>query len=291
MVAGNDVAAMVTKWNAEYKKAIGGAAFRTHWGAHNIMVEDNRFVYYGAPGVVDGQDSWGRCIWAAIKAGQHVVFRNNTIIGVSLGGNVKVPAIGICGNNESSELIFIGNSVASSWANVMLGDNYGYAAAYPRFVANDFVRLGSESDYYTIRSDASYYESTGIFVDNVMKDGASLKKMDIKLSSKKLRDVRFMKGYDIIVEMDGKRVSDATVRVADNTGTIVADGVTSEDGVFPVDLLEYGVTNASIPSMGKMVAPNTYAAYPYTVSVTYISGKAQRTIAKDAETVVLLILQ
>ena len=281
LVKNNDVEAIVTAWNDEYNKPIGGACYRTTWGANNIVVENNRFVYHGAPKAIRGKNSWGRTIWVAIKEGQSIVFRNNVIIGVSEGGSSKVPAIGVTGNNRSPGLVFVDNQVASSWANVMLADYYGDAAGYPQFINNDFIRLKDYKDYYTIRSDAKYKISTGVFVGNRYKDGASIDSTDLELHGKSLKDVLFMKAYTIQVKDGEKPVPEARVVLKDKTGANVAEGTSDEAGRYEVHLLDHRITNrpGSAPK-GVYMKPIEEAA-PYSVTVESDQGKGSGTIGKE----------
>ncbi|OIQ49164.1 hypothetical protein BerOc1_01088 [Pseudodesulfovibrio hydrargyri] len=280
IIRNNDVEAMVTAWNDEYNQPIGGACYRTTWGADKILVENNRFVYYGAPDSVRGKDSWGRTIWVAIEKGQSIVFKNNVITGVSEGGGSKVPAIGVTGHNKSSGLVFINNKVASSWANVMLADYYGEAGGYPRFIDNDFIRLKDYKDYYTIRSDANYRISTGVFMDNRYEDGASMDSTRLELSGKGVKDVLFMRPCAIQVRNGENSVPGARVVLKDKTGATVAEGATDEAGRFEARLLDHRITNRPDQAPEGIYMKTIDEAAPYTVTVESDKGAANATIDK-----------
>jgi hypothetical protein len=283
IVKDNDVEAMVTAWNDEYNKPIGGACYRTTWGADNILVEGNRFVYHGAPKAIRGQDSWGRTIWIALKEGQTTIFRNNIITGVSEGGGAKVPAIGVTGNNMSSGLVFVNNKVSSSWANVLLADYYGEGDGYPQFIDNDFIRLKDYDNYYTIRSDANYRASTGVFMGNRYTDGASMDSTHLELNGKGRKDVLFMKACTILVKNGEAPVADARVVLTDKTGATVVEGKSDENGRCEVRLLDHRITNqpASGPE-GIYLKPIDEAA-PYTVTVESPQGSGKAAIDKGAD--------
>jgi hypothetical protein len=282
IIRNNDVEAMVTEWDDEYNKPIGGACYRTTWGADQVLVENNRFVYYGASDRVRGKDSWGRTVWVAIEKGQTLTFKNNVIIGVSEDGITKVPAIGVTGHNKSSGLVFINNKIASSWANVLIGDYYGNAGGYPRFIDNEFTRLKDYEGYYTIRSDAPYVISTGVFAGNRYKDGASMESTRMELNGDALKDVLFMKNCEIRVTDGGAPVAEARVVLKDNAGTTVAEGLSDEDGRFETRLLDHRITNRPEQAPeGIFMRPIDEAA-PYAVTVESANGTGSASIEKDA---------
>jgi hypothetical protein len=282
IIRNNDVEAVVTEWNDEYNKPIGGACYRSTWGADNILVENNRFVYYGAPKAIRGKDSWGRTIWVGINKDQSTIFVNNIITGVSEGG-AKVPAIGVTGHNKSSGLVFINNKVASSWANVMIGDYYGNAEGYPQFIGNQFIRLKDYKDYYTIRSDANYMVSTGVFVGNRYEDGASIKSTHLELNGKAFKDVLFMKACTVQVNSGSDPVAEARVVLKDKTGATVAEGKSDENGRFEARLLDHRITNRPDQVPEGIYMKTIEEAAPYTVTVESGQGSATATIDKGAK--------
>ncbi|QGY39163.1 hypothetical protein GM415_03170 [Pseudodesulfovibrio cashew] len=282
IVRSNDVEVMTTRLSSEYKGTSAAAAYRTHWGADNILIENNRFVCLGAVRSVEGRDSWGRAVWAAIDEGQKMLFKDNVITGVSADGNAKVPAVAVCGNNKSSGLRFEHNTMSSSWANVLLADSYGSSEGYPEFSGNEFIRLKEFPGYRTIRSDAKYFVATGVFTDNVMKDGASRESINMQLDGGKLRDVRFMTTHIVHAVSNGAPLAHASVTIKNLSGEIAATGETNDDGTFKAALLDYGVTNAKHAPLGKMLGQGRYTASPYGITVMSGGMQGEGSFAQDS---------
>ena len=97
-------------------------------------------------------------------------FHDNLIVAQ---GPEKADAGAICVVclNESPHLIFKGNTVVSTWGNVLLADSYGHADGYAKFVNNTFRRLSSFSDYHTVRQEYGGIPATGVFVGNRYEEG------------------------------------------------------------------------------------------------------------------------
>ncbi len=284
-VFGNKVEVQNTRLGTEYG-ASGAACFRTTWGTTNVEVFDNHFTVHAQADLLGpGQDSWGRGIWAAIKKGQKMVFRNNTIVALNNDGRGKAAGIAVVGFNESPDLVFQENLVVSNWGNVLLGDDYGDAQGYPQFVRNVFQRQDQHPDYRTIISDYRGYGSTGLFVENAFENGASPELVELMFDSGKTKDVRFGWQVALHVTSVGAPVPGASVRVTDNAGREVFRGQTAADGTLSANLPAYALTNAKSHPQADRITPaylgshgNRIDLNPFTIEVSAGGARWQETL-------------
>jgi len=233
IVSRNTVDVQCTELSAEYGKTpIGAAAFRTTWGADNVKVVNNTFTVRGKKGLVDGHDSWGRSVWVAIKKGQSLVFENNMIRAVSPDPSVKVAGIAVTGNNESGGLIFSHNDVESTWATVLLADDYGVAGGYPLFIRNTFRKVGNNSDFRWFRDDYKDWTSTAFFIDNVL-EGVDIGSCGLTWTSKDVKEVYFGKEITFDVkDKSGKSLSGIPVKINQKSSQEEISGVTNNSGLI-----------------------------------------------------------
>jgi hypothetical protein len=125
--------------------------------------------------------------------------------------------------NQSPNLIFRGNTVASTWANVLLSDEYGHADGYPKFVGNTFLREGDFADYCTILQQYPRRPATGVFLDNKYEQGAG--ETQIKLEEG--GHVLFQVPVTVrVTDGAGHPLSDAEVTIFDAKGNTVCDAQT-----------------------------------------------------------------
>jgi len=176
----NLVEVKCTRSGAEYGYT-GSACFRTTWGTDNLAVHDNTFIAHAD--VYGGKVAKARAVWVGLPkftpkgaAGPvedaRAVFRDNYVAALGRKG-AKAGGLCVVCMNESPNLIFTGNTVVSTWGNVLLGDGYGHAGGYAKFVGNTFRRVGTSRDYYTVRHEYAGRPGTGVFLGNVYEDGAS----------------------------------------------------------------------------------------------------------------------
>jgi hypothetical protein len=225
LVAGNHVEVKCTRSGTEYGYT-GSACFRTTWGADNLRVESNTFIAHAD--VYDGKVAKTRCVWVGLphftpKGETEAIrdargrFERNTIKTLGRRG-AKAGGICVVCNNESPNLIFKNNTVDSTWANVLLGDEYGHADGYPKFVGNRFFRIGEDPAYRTVFQQRGRIPATGVFLDNTSEDGAS--RASVELGEK--GEVIFQSLVWIsVVDGEGKSVADARVVVSDSSGKAV----------------------------------------------------------------------
>ncbi|HUU93694.1 MAG TPA: hypothetical protein VM238_21080 [Phycisphaerae bacterium] len=222
LVRGNDVAVKCTRSGAEYGYT-GSACFRTTWGADNLNLTGNIFRAYAD--VYDGKVAKARAVWVGLphftpKDGKKEIrdafgaFAGNTIQAIGRNG-AKAGAICVVCNNESPNLIFGNNKVTSTWANVLLGDEYGHAGGYPKFVDNTFRRAGNDPNYRTILQQRTGIPGTGVFFANSYEDGASPQNIELKEKGEvAFQTVLYLK----VKDADGKPLGDARVVVTDAEG-------------------------------------------------------------------------
>ncbi|MGB2821354.1 MAG: fibronectin type III domain-containing protein [Phycisphaerae bacterium] len=175
----NLVEVKCTRSGTEYGYT-GSACFRTTWGADNLDVHDNTFIAHAD--VYGGKVAKARAVWVGLPkftpkgakeeiADARGIFRGNYIAALGRKG-AKAGGICVVCLNESPNLIFLDNTVVSTWGNVLLGDEYGHSGGYPKFVGNTFRRAGKQKDYCTIRHEYSGRPGTGVFLANQYEDGA-----------------------------------------------------------------------------------------------------------------------
>lgn len=255
-VTGNRVEVECTLFSQEYgKTAIGAAGYRTTWGANNVLVENNTFIVRGAKGSVNGQDAWGRGVWVALNKGDSARFANNTIKALSPDPSVKVAGIAITGYNASSGLVFEKNDVESTWATVMLADDYGDSKNYPAFIGNTFRKAGANPDFKWLRDDEKNEISTGLFVDNTLQ-GVGQDAYALAWDSAKAKEIYFGRLVAFTVKAaSGQPAANATVTVTNAAGEEVASARTGQDGrtVLPLPTRAVGNRDAGGAPLGKRV--------------------------------------
>jgi len=128
------------------------------------------------------------------------------------------------------------NDVHSTWANVLLGDEYGHAGGYPKFIGNTFRREGDDPAYRTIFQERGRIPATGVFMDNKYEDGASPENIELKemgrIVMQRFVTVRVVDGEGkplgdarvVVSDAGGKPVHLDTTPAAETLATIVADG-------------------------------------------------------------------
>jgi hypothetical protein len=120
--------------------------------------------------------SWGRGLWlGGIAAGNTATIRNNYVEALSSDGVSYCAGIAVVSPGDNAGLLVTENTVVANHSMVVLGDVYGNAGQYPRFVANRFVRRDRHSAYRTIADRLyGYWDVRAIFLDNVYENGAEL---------------------------------------------------------------------------------------------------------------------
>ena len=224
-VNGNTVRVKCTRSGMEYGYT-GSACFRTTWGADNLDVYANTFVAYAD--VYDGKVAKARCVWVGLPhftpkgAKQEIrdargIFARNYIRAIGRNG-AKAGAICVVCLNESPNLLFRENVVETTWANVLLGDEYGHAGGYAKFVDNTFRREGTDLNYRTILQQRGRIPATGVFMDNRYEDGASADSVELKEKG----EVVFQRLLRLMVkDADGKPLGDARIVVTGSGGNHV----------------------------------------------------------------------
>ncbi|MFO8012779.1 MAG: hypothetical protein R6X20_05670 [Phycisphaerae bacterium] len=311
LVAGNHVEVKCTRSGTEYGYT-GSACFRTTWGADNLRVKSNTFIAHAD--VYDGKVAKARCIWVGLPhftpkgATEEIrdargLFWGNIIQAFGENG-AKAGAICVVCLNESPNLIFWQNTVLSTWANVLLGDEYGHAGGYPKFVDNTFCRAGEDPAYRTIFQQRGRIPATGVFLDNTYEDGAS--RASVELGEK--GEVVFQSLVWIsVVDRDGKPVAGARVVVSgangrpvqqDTTPAKKGDAMLVADGdrltvVQPLNREHRGYCEDLSAGPGYVAVVLTreivthdsrQAAGPYTVTATKDGYKAASKTVDVAET-------
>jgi hypothetical protein len=221
----NYVEVKCTRSGQEYGYT-GSACFRTTWGADYLDVHDNTFI--GHADVYDGKVAKTRVLWVGLPhftpkdATQPITdargtFHDNQIIARGPGG-AKAGGICVVCLNQSPNLIFRGNTVTSTWANVLLSDEYGHADGYPKFVENTFLREGDFDNYCTILQQYARRPATGVFLDNKYEQGADAARLELQEGGRML----FQAPIAVLVsDAAGQAVSDATVTIRDAEGNTV----------------------------------------------------------------------
>ena len=226
----NVVEVKCTRSGTEYGYT-GSACFRTTWGADNLLVHDNTFI--GHADVYGGKVAKTRVVWVGLPtftpkgAGKAIadargVFRDNYIAALGRKG-AKAGGICVVCLNESPNLIFTGNTVVSTWGNVLLGDEYGHSGGWPKFAGNTFRRAGKQDDYFTIRHEYAGRPGTGVFLDNDYEDGAARDSVRLQKGG----DIAFQRTVAIAVkDQAGNPVGGARVVVTDDAGKTLLDAIT-----------------------------------------------------------------
>ncbi len=182
--------------------------FRSHRGANNLNFHHNTisvttnsafsgsYSPTGEPVLVNGK---GRGLMIGSNPGLSATYANNTVTVLDADGTGDAFGL-VCtaGDNEGVEqynMHFIGNTVTSNIANVVLGDSYGACEGYPLFKNNTFIKADNYPAYNTIASKLDgWYMGTGLFVDNVFQSGASRDSIDIQPGGASMQSVYF--GHD-----------------------------------------------------------------------------------------------
>jgi hypothetical protein len=233
VVDANIVEVKCTRSGTEYGYT-GSACFRTTWGADNITVGSNTFTAHAD--VYDGKVAKARCVWVGLphftpKGATEEIrdargfFLGNVIKAIGRNG-AKAGAICVVCLNESPNLVFANNTVESTWANVLLGDEYGHAGGYPKFVNNEFYRSGEDPAYRTIYQQRGRIPATGVFLDTTYEDGASRDSVELGEAG----EVVFQRVFTIsVVDGEGKPVPGARVVVSDSGGNAVHEETTRSE--------------------------------------------------------------
>ena len=226
----NLVEVKCTRSGAEYGYT-GSACFRTTWGADNLHVHDNTFI--GHADVCAGKVAKTRVIWVGLPkftpkgaAGPigdaRGLFANNYVAALGRKG-AKAGGICVVCLNDSPNLIFHGNTVVSTWGNVLLGDSYGHAGGYPKFVSNIFRRAGKHKDYWTVRHEYAGRPATGVFLANECEQGADANSIRLQAGG----EVVTQQMVEIAVKgAKGAPVGGARVVIRDKAGRVVFQDVT-----------------------------------------------------------------
>lgn len=235
-----------TKGSTEYGNT-GSACYRMTWGseADDIEVYDNvfivharknAFVYKGKP-----EESHGRAVWIGLPKGKRdestftkprTILHHNTIIATNAGDGAKAGGICVVCLNESPNLVFEDNRVESNWANVLLGDGYGHAGGYAKFIRNTFVKVGNVEGYATVRDGYRDGLATAEFVDNRYEGGASLDciQWSVTRTGDKVKEIRVSHALALTVRDARGPVAGAAVAIADKDGKAVFEGKTDAAG-------------------------------------------------------------
>jgi hypothetical protein len=159
----------------------GAAGLRITWGGDEIVASCNYIVVKaGNPhpelAGFDNGRSWGRGLWlGGIAAGHTATIRNNYVEALSSDGVSYSAGIAVVSPGDNAGLLVTQNTVVANHSMVVLGDVYGNAGQYPRFVANRFVRRDQHAAYRTIADRLyGYWDVRAIFLDNVYENGAEL---------------------------------------------------------------------------------------------------------------------
>lgn len=244
VVEGNETETLCTRTSSEYgNKPIGAIGFRTTWGADKIIVRGNTFLVWGAKGSVNGYDAWGRAMMIALQRGNVMVVEKNTVKALSADPSVKVAGLAVTGGNESPGLVFKGNDVESTWAAVLLGDDYGGAGAHPGFYGNTFRKAGGNPDFKWVRDDYPDYPSTGFFAGNTLK-GVSPQDFELIWKSAQPKELLFGEAYDFeTTDQAGRPIPGRTVAVTGADGKELASGVSGQDGKLTLHVPSQAVGN------------------------------------------------
>ena len=260
----------------------GSACFRTTWGGDNLDVHDNTFIAHAD--VYGGKAAKTRAVWvglpkftpkgaAAPIADARGIFRSNYIAALGRKG-AKAGGICVVCLNDSPNLIFLQNTVVSTWGNVLLGDGYGHAGGYAKFVGNTFRRVGKQTDYHTIRHEHASQPGTGVFLGNTYEDGATAE------------SVRLQKGGRIVIQdvleiqirdTRGKPVAGARATVRDRSGTVLFTGVSAGRRT------EGMLACAAEPGLSVRTPPRP-AARGYVASVLWDAGVLRTVVTREVLT-------
>jgi hypothetical protein len=214
-------------------------------------------------------------------------FGYNTIRAIGRNG-AKAGAICVVCLNESPNLIFYGNDVESTWANVLLGDEYGHAGGYPKFVGNAFGRMGEDPAYHTIFQQRGRIPATGVFLGNMYQDGASRASVELGETGEVVfQSLVWISVVDrhgkpvaaarvVVCGPDGKAVQQATMATEGAKDTLIADG-DRLTVVRPLERNHRGYVNDVSLESGEVAVVASYEivthdgrkpAGPYTVTAT-----------------------
>ena len=229
---------MCTRKSNEYGWT-GSGGLRTTWGGDYLDVYGNTFIGYSKARERGGLGSVGHCrlLWVGLpeftpKGAKEPIkdargiFHNNTFIARGLDDDAKACGIGVVCHNQSPNLIFLNNTVISTWGDVLLSDDYGNSEGYPKFIGNTFKREGKDPSFHTIRSDYGGRPATAVFMNNRFEDGA--KQDDVK--SEKGMSLVFQSMLTVVVkDAAGNPVPGAEVTLTDKDGKEVFKGAAALD--------------------------------------------------------------
>ncbi len=167
--------------------------------------------------------------------------------------------------------LFTDNTVISNICNVMLAEDYG-SGHNAKFVGNTFTKIGSRSDYRTIRGGYWYWDTLGHeFFDSIFTGGASYSSYAFIGTGTH----EFYVGWTLTVDTK----LGATVTINDSTGTEVYSGVADANGICQAQLYQYRQRDTS----------QTYYT-AHTVYVSEGSNNDSTTVTMDAKKTVYLPL-
>ena len=174
--------------------------FRTTWGGNNINFHDNEIHIatdssysgtYSPNGRPVKVNAKGRGLFVGIRKGETSIFKNNTITVLDKDGTGKAYGMA-CTYSFSDGLFFIGNTVTSNIANMVLSDDYGQCLGFPLVQGNTFIKQDNYPAYTTISNKLNgYQDTTGRIVDNTYQNGAAVDSIDFHPSGEGMVSVYF----------------------------------------------------------------------------------------------------
>lgn len=251
---GNYVEVQNTRASREYGSA-GAVGIRYQTGGE-VEARDNTIIlradadYQGS-----GFNSWGRAIWASITSPDgKALFENNLVVALARDGKGKAAGLAVVASNVSPNLVFRGNTVVSTWADVLLADSYGHAGGFARFEDNTFMRAVHAPEFVTIRSQYSGRPSTGVFVGTRFAGGASFEDVDLEFGGTGLKEIAIAARLEVAVAgEDGRPIAQAAVSIADAEGVEVFSGTTDDTGRVVAEIVQYRLTNRDKGKVNRMV--------------------------------------
>ena len=217
----------------------GAIGFRTTWGGHGLLVENNEFHiwtfanYTGVYTPTGGTAhilSRGRGMMLGLYLPNEIAtFQNNTIFVLDYDGTNPYSYGISCAPNTSPGLFVLNNTITSNVVGVTFAEAYGACGAYPLFQGNKFIQVNGYANYVVYnRDDQQDYFATQVrVVDSTYSGGGSAMSYKLlnPLQSSQAMTIYFghydsMKGYTYSYDLDNANATSRSVITTNYSSTI-----------------------------------------------------------------------
>ncbi|MBN2654930.1 MAG: hypothetical protein JXR79_07445 [Nitrospirae bacterium] len=287
-IISNHIQTRVTKKSEDHSDA-SGACIRVAGAADNLEVASNTLSLY-----TETEKNVSSVIYTAITKSSHkTMFHNNYLSAIGRSSKAKAAAVTIGENNESAQMLFRNNKIASSWTNILLGDHINPAGGSSIFTENTIMMIDRYTGYSTIKSLNASRSAAAYFFNNKFEYGASKQSIDLEPKGELFKEIGFGWTVDIAVTNAGKPVSNASVSIKDITGASILEGTTNEKGMLRTYLLEYIFSGHSTKLSQKSKQQKNVVKYttPHKIIIKKNGQTVEKNIKAESNRIIIISLE